>query len=66
MEIPIGSGPYKIEKFDAGRSITYELNHNYWGKNIPIKKGTENFGSLFNMNITKIDQLNEKLLNQEI
>jgi len=44
MEIPIGSGPYKIKKFEPGRSITYELNYNYWGKNIPIKKGTENFG----------------------
>ncbi|SVB03329.1 uncharacterized protein METZ01_LOCUS156183 [marine metagenome] len=43
MEIPIGSGPYKIKKFDAGRSITYELDPNYWGKDIPIKKGTENF-----------------------
>ena len=44
MEIPIGSGPYKIKNFDPGRSITYELNPNYWAKNIPIKKGTENFG----------------------
>jgi len=44
LEIPIGSGPYKINSFDAGRSITYELDNNYWGKNIPIKKGTENFG----------------------
>ncbi len=44
LEIPIGSGPYKINSFDAGRSITYELNNDYWGKNIPIKKGTENFG----------------------
>ena len=44
MDIPIGSGPYKIKAFDAGRTITYELDPNYWGKNIPIKKGTENFG----------------------
>jgi microcin C transport system substrate-binding protein len=43
MEIPIGSGPYRIKNFDAGRSITYELDPNYWGKDIPIKKGTENF-----------------------
>ena len=43
MEIPIGSGPYKIKDFDPGRSITYELNDKYWAKNIPIKKGTENF-----------------------
>ena len=44
MNIPIGSGPYKIKDFDPGRSITYELNNDYWAKNIPIKKGTENFG----------------------
>ena len=44
LEMPIGSGPYKINSFDAGRSITYELDMNYWGFNIPIKKGTENFG----------------------
>jgi len=44
MDIPIGSGPYKIKNFDAGRTITYELDSDYWGKNIPIKKGTENFG----------------------
>ena len=44
LDIPIGSGPYKIKSFDAGRSITYELDENYWGTNIPIKKGTENFG----------------------
>ena len=44
LEIPIGSGPYKIKSFDAGRSITYELNKDYWGFDIPIKKGTENFG----------------------
>jgi len=44
MDIPLGSGPYKIKKFDPGRSITYELNNDYWGENIPIKKGTDNFG----------------------
>ena len=44
LEIPMGSGPYKINSFDAGRSITYEIDTDYWGFNIPIKKGTENFG----------------------
>ena len=45
LDIPIGSGPYKIKSFDAGRSITYELNENYWGfKNnlVPIKVGKDN------------------------
>ncbi len=44
LDIPLGSGPYKIKSFDAGRSITYEINDNYWGLNVPIKKGTDNFG----------------------
>ncbi len=47
LDIPIGSGPYKIKSFDAGRSITYELNEDYWGfKNniVPIKVGKDNIG----------------------
>ncbi len=49
LEIPIGSGPYKIKSFDAGRSITYELDKNYWGfqnNNVPIKVGKDNFGTI--------------------
>ncbi len=48
LEIPIGSGPYKIKSFDSGRSITYELNEEYWGfKNkIPMKVGKDNFGTI--------------------
>ena len=40
LDIPVGSGPYKIKSFDAGRSVTYELDKDYWGlKNniVPIK-----------------------------
>ncbi len=45
LQVPIGSGPYKIKTFDSGRSITYELNSEYWGfKNkTPIKVGKDNF-----------------------
>ena len=49
LEIPIGSGPYKIKSFEAGRSITYELDKNYWGfqnNNVPIKVGKDNFGTI--------------------
>jgi len=49
LDVPIGSGPYKIKSFDAGRSITYELDMNYWGfKNniVPIKVGKDNMGSI--------------------
>ncbi|MFL2544166.1 MAG: extracellular solute-binding protein [Alphaproteobacteria bacterium] len=49
LDIPIGSGPYKIKSFDAGRSITYELNEDYWAfKNniVPIKVGKDNIGTI--------------------
>ncbi len=48
LDIPIGSGPYKIKSFDSGRSITYELNTEYWGfKNkLPIKLGKDNYGTI--------------------
>ncbi len=48
LEIPVGSGPYKIKSFDSGRSITYELNTEYWGfKNkTPIKVGKDNIGTI--------------------
>ena len=43
LEPPVSSGPYVIEEFDAGRSITYRLDPNYWGANIPVNVGHYNF-----------------------
>lgn len=40
---PLGSGPYKIESFDAGRSITYKRDPNYWAKDLPVNRGRYNF-----------------------
>ena len=42
LEPPLGSGPYKIEAFDPGRSITYRRVENYWGKDKPVIKGRYN------------------------
>ena len=39
----LGSGPYQIEKIDAGRSITYKRNPNYWGKDLAVNRGRYNF-----------------------
>ncbi|MGH1461751.1 MAG: extracellular solute-binding protein [Neptuniibacter sp.] len=46
LDIPIGSGPYTIGKFDAGRSLTYERKADYWGQNLPVQKGKYNFDQL--------------------
>ena len=40
---PVGSGPYKIESVDAGRSIVYRRDPDYWGKDLPINRGQHNF-----------------------
>jgi len=46
LEIPIGSGPYKILEFKPGRSITYQRDDNYWAKDHPVNKGRYNFGTM--------------------
>ncbi|MDC0661851.1 extracellular solute-binding protein [Marinobacter sp. SS21] len=40
---PVGSGPYRIGEFDAGRSITYQRVEDYWAKDLPVRKGQFNF-----------------------
>lgn len=43
FEIPVGSGPYRIGKVDAGRSITFERDPDWWGKDLPVNRGAYNF-----------------------
>lgn len=43
FEKPIGSGPYLIERYDNGRTITYRRDPNYWGAALPVRVGTNNF-----------------------
>ncbi len=42
-EAPLGSGPYKVGKIDSGRSITFERNPDWWGKDLPVSRGLYNF-----------------------
>jgi peptide/nickel transport system substrate-binding protein len=39
----IGSGPYTISSVDAGRTITFKRDPNYWGRNLAINRGLWNF-----------------------
>ncbi|MDO1580605.1 extracellular solute-binding protein [Rhizobium oryzicola] len=43
LEPPLGSGPYKIASFQAGSTLRYELRDDYWGKDLPINRGQNNF-----------------------
>ncbi|WP_455474818.1 extracellular solute-binding protein [Bartonella sp. B30(2025)] len=44
-QIP-GSGPYIIERINPGERIIYKRNPNYWGRNLPVNKGINNFDTI--------------------
>ncbi|EPC04479.1 hypothetical protein L861_03915 [Litchfieldella anticariensis FP35 = DSM 16096] len=41
-----GSGPYRIAEVDPGRRIVYERVPDYWGQNLPVKRGRHNIDRL--------------------
>jgi microcin C transport system substrate-binding protein len=43
---PIASGPYLIERYDTGRAIIYKRNPEYWGAELPTRKGMYNFARI--------------------
>lgn len=46
LEPPIGSGPYVIDRVDPGRLITFRRNPDYWGKDLPLNRGLNNFDEI--------------------
>jgi microcin C transport system substrate-binding protein len=46
LEPPLGSGAYRIKEFAAGRSIVYERVKDYWGTNVNVNIGRNNFDEL--------------------
>jgi microcin C transport system substrate-binding protein len=46
LEIPLGSGPYKVGNFEVGRHIEYERVKDWWGADLPVGRGQHNFDIL--------------------
>lgn len=46
LEPPLGSGPYRIKEFAPGRNIVYEKVADYWGKDLNVNIGTNNFAQI--------------------
>lgn len=46
LERPLGSGPYRVEAVDPGRSITYRRVKDYWAAELPVNVGRFNFDSI--------------------
>ena len=43
---PLGSGPYRVESVEPGRSISYRRDPNYWGADLPVNVGRDNFDTI--------------------
>ncbi len=46
LDIPLGCGPYKVGRFEAGRTIEYERVKDWWGADLPVSRGLNNFDAL--------------------
>jgi microcin C transport system substrate-binding protein len=46
LEPPLGSGPYRIDKFSPGGDIFYERVKDYWGRDLNVNQGRNNFGTI--------------------
>ena len=60
-DIPIGSGPYKIGPVNFGKDISYVRDPGYWGKNLPVRVGSNNFDKvtvkIYRDNTAKLEAL---------
>jgi microcin C transport system substrate-binding protein len=43
LKPPLGSGPYQVGRFETGRFIEYERVKNWWGADLPVGRGLNNF-----------------------
>lgn len=46
LEVPLGSGPYRIKSVDAGRQVAFERVDDYWAKDLPVARGLYNFDEI--------------------
>jgi microcin C transport system substrate-binding protein len=43
LDVPLGSGAYKVLRFEAGRFIEYQRVADWWGADLPVSRGLNNF-----------------------
>jgi microcin C transport system substrate-binding protein len=43
LDVPLGSGAYKVGRFEAGRNIEYQRVKDWWGADLPVARGQNNF-----------------------
>ncbi len=45
-DIPIGSAPYVVEEYEVGRYVVLRRDPDYWGADLPLRRGTGNFDEI--------------------
>lgn len=45
-DIPLGTGPYVVADYEIGRHVTLRRNPDYWGRDLPFRRGTHNFDEI--------------------
>src|SRR5271155_2663279 len=43
LQLPVGSGPYRVAEVKPGERLVLERDPNYWAKDLPISRGVYNF-----------------------
>lgn len=46
LDIPLGSGPYRVSRFEQGRYVEHERVADFWGRDLPVYRGHHNFDRL--------------------
>jgi microcin C transport system substrate-binding protein len=46
MDVPLGSGPYRLERFEPNRSTVYSRVADYWARDLGVRRGLNNFDTL--------------------
>lgn len=46
LEVPLGSGPYRIKSVDPGRQVVFERVKDYWAQDLPAMRGLNNFDEI--------------------
>jgi peptide/nickel transport system substrate-binding protein len=46
LEPPLGSGPYVVARVDAGRSLVYRRNPDWWARDLPVTRGRFNLDEI--------------------
>jgi len=45
-DVPLGSGPYIVADYEIGRHVNLRRNPDYWGRDLPFRRGTHNFDEI--------------------